>query len=145
MRHLSNTLAPALLSVGFMALGAPLLNAQITNQIQAKLDHSFVIGDTTFPPGEYTFRMVQDSNLSLMSVDSENDKMSMDFLVRDAIDDHRPNHSELVFRKYGNTEFLSKIFETGSKNGAEVLETSRQEAKFVKKGEQASQHTEEQK
>jgi hypothetical protein len=144
MKHLLKTFTPALLGAGFIALNAPLLNAQITNQIRAKIDHSFVIGNTTLPPGEYTFRMQQDSNLSLMNVSSDNDKTSIDFLVRQAIDDHRPNHSELVFRKYGNTEFLSKIFETGSKNGAEVTETSREEARFAKQGKQASEHTEEQ-
>jgi len=94
-----------------------MVNAQITNAIQAHVDHSFVIGDQTLPPGEYTFRMTTDPDQSLMIATSQNGTYVAQFLVRQSIDDHRPRHSELVFRRYGNTEFLSKVFEAGSRNG----------------------------
>jgi hypothetical protein len=139
------TLAPVLVSLFFVTAGAPWLNAQITNEIRVHLDHTFVIGNTTLPPGEYTFRMMQDSDLSVMTVTGENDKTNVEFIVRETIDDHTPSHSDLVFRKYGNTEFLSKVFEAGSKGGVEVTETSRQEARFVKHGQHATEHTETQK
>jgi hypothetical protein len=143
-RHL-RTLAPVLISLFFVTAGAPWVNAQITNEIRAHLDHSFVIGNTTLPPGDYTFRMVQDSDLSEMTATSANDKTSVEFLVRTTVADHTPSHSELTFRKYGNTEFLNRIFETGSKDGAEVTETGRQEARLVKKRQHAMEHTEVQK
>jgi hypothetical protein len=141
--HFLMTLAPVLVSFFLLALSTPCLNAQITNAIQAHIDHAFVIGNTTLPPGEYTFRMMQNSELSIMSATSENDKTNVDFIVREAIDNHTPAHTELTFRKYGNTEFLNKIFENGSKIGAEVTETSREESHLVKDGQQPTLHTEE--
>jgi len=113
--------------------------------IQTQVDHSFVIGDQTLPPGDYTFRVVNNSDISLMTVTSQDGKTVAQFGVRQAIDDRRPNHSELVFRKYGNTEFLSKVFEEGSKAGVEVTETGKQEARLVRQGLQASVHSEERK
>ena len=138
MKSQVNMLAPILVSLLFVTVGAPRLNAQITNEIRARVNHSFIIGNTTLPPGEYTFRMMQDSELSVMTAASENDKTTVEFIVREAIDDHRPGHSEVVFRKYGNTEFLSKMFEGGSKIGVEVTETNRQEARLVKHGQHAT-------
>lgn len=66
------------------------------------------------------------------------------FNVRQSIDNHRPRHSELVFRKFGNTEFLSKVYEGGSKNGVALTETSKEESRLVSAGQQGIEHTEEQ-
>jgi hypothetical protein len=138
------TLASVLLAF-FVIAGAQALNAQIMDSIHARVDHSFVIGDQTLPPGEYTFRVSINPDESLMTAISENGKTSAQFLVRQSVDNHTPNHSELVFRKYGNTEFLSKIFEVGSKDGLAVLEPSKQEAQVINAGQQALEHSEEQK
>ena len=137
------TLAPVLVTFFLLAVSTPWLNAQITNAIQAHIDHAFVIGNTTLPSGEYTFRMMQNSELSVMTATSENDKTSVEFIVREAINNHTPAHTELTFRKYGNTEFLNKIFESGTKIGVEVTETSREESRLVKEGQQPTLHTEE--
>ena len=145
MKSRLGILVPVLISLFFATAGASRLNAQIINEIRAHIDHSFIIGDTTLPPGDYAFRMIQDSDLSAMNVTSENDKIGEEFIVRDTVGDHTPTHTEIVFRKYGNTEFLSKIFEAGSKSGVEVTETSRQEARFVKQHQRAMEHTEVQK
>jgi hypothetical protein len=145
MKNAIRMLAPVLLTFVVVIPGTPLLNAQITNTIQAHIDHSFVIGNTTLPPGEYTFQMAQNSELQLMTATSENDKTSVSFIVESAIDDHTPRHSELIFRKYGDTEFLSKIFESGSKTGAEITESSRAEKRFAQQGLHPIEHTEEQK
>lgn len=128
-----------------LAAAATGLNAQVVNDIRAHIDHSFVIENTTLPPGDYVFRPSRSSDLSAMTVSSANDKINEEFLVREAIDDHTPTHSELVFRKYGDTEFLSKIFENGSKIGLEVTENSRQEARFAQQHQHPSEHTEVQK
>jgi hypothetical protein len=142
-RHV-RTLAPVLITF-FAVAGAQALNAQIMDTIHARVDHSFMIGDQTLPPGEYTFRVSTNPDQSLMTAISENGRTSAQFLVRRSVNDHRPNHSELVFRKYGNTEFLSKIFEVGSKDGLAVTEPSKQEARLINEGQQALEHSEEQK
>ncbi|MGB6945164.1 MAG: hypothetical protein WBE37_22390 [Bryobacteraceae bacterium] len=143
MKRYMRTLAPMLAGFCFAAAGAFSLNAQITNAIQAHINHSFVIGDKTMPPGEYTFRVVKNSDLSVMTARRSNGKPAVEFSVRQAIDNHRPRHSELVFRRYGNTEFLSKVFESGSKSGVAVTETSKEEARLVKEGQRAIEHNEE--
>ncbi len=134
----------SLTALVLIGLAAQPVNAQITNEIRAHVDHSFIIGDKTLPPGEYTFRISQASNLSTMTARSEDGKNAVSFIVRESMDDHRPDHSELVFRKYGNSEFLSKIYESGSKIGVSLTETSKQEQKLAKEG-QPTEHTEEQK
>ncbi len=144
MKSHVRTLAPVLAGFCFLIAGAPGMHAQITNAVQAHVDHSFVIGDKTLPPGEYTFRMMEGSNLTVMTVAGRNGKILADFRVQAAIDKHSPHHSELVFRKYGNTEFLSKVFENGSKDGVALTESSKQEARLVNQGERAIEHSEEQ-
>lgn len=136
---------PVLVGLLFLIPGAPWVSAQIANEIKAHIDHPFVIGDTTLPPGDYTFRVMQGTELSVMTATNENDKTTVNFIVRDTQAEHTPAHSEVVFRKYGNTDFLSKIFESGSKLGAEVTETSREEAHFVKQGMHPTEQWEEQK
>ena len=136
--------APILAGLFFATAAALSLNAQITNPIQAHINHSFVVGDKTLPPGDYTFRMEKNSGLNVMRVENQRGDNVAQFEVRETTANHRPAHSELVFRRYGNTEFLSKIFEGGSKTGSELTETSKQEASMVSQGQHAMEHTEEQ-
>jgi len=145
MKSHLRTLTPVLVSSFFLTVGAPWLSAQITNAIKSQVDHSFMIGDKTLPPGQYTFRMMEGSDLSVMTVTGDNSQTNAVFNVERSIDDHSPKHSELVFRKYGDTEFLSKIFEAGSKSGVELTENRKQEARLAKQGQHAMEHTEEQK
>ena len=88
MKRYLRTLAALVACLFFVVLEAPLLNAQIANEIRAHLNHSFVIGNTTLPPGEYTFQVLQDSQNSVMTATSENDKTSVSFVVGAAIDNH---------------------------------------------------------
>lgn len=137
-------LAPVLAGFGFVALSALSLQAQITNPIQAHVKHSFIIGDKTLPAGDYTFRIEGGTDLGVMSVQNQNGDNVAQFNIRQSIDNHRPKHSELVFKRYGNTEFLSKVYEGGSRNGVALTETSKEEAQLVSRGQHGIEHTEEQ-
>ena len=79
-----------------------------------------------------------------MMVSSADGRTSADFLVRDSQDEHTPKHSELVFNRYGNQEFLTHIYEGGTKDGLAVMEASRAEERLKKQGQTATSHTEEQ-
>jgi hypothetical protein len=144
MKNHLRRFAPALTIFVFVTAGATWANAQITNAIQAHVNHSFMIGDKTLPPGEYTFRIENNSDLGVMTVQNKNGDNVAQFNVRQSIANQRPPHSELVFRKYGNTEFLSKVYEVGSKAGVALAETAKAEARLAKEGQQAQEHTEEQ-
>ena len=76
-RHV-RTLAPVLI-VFFAVAGAQALNAQIINAIQAHIDHTFVIGDKSLPPGEYTFRMTTDPGTWLRFYNQERPHQSLGY------------------------------------------------------------------
>ena len=97
MKSHVRTLAPVLITF-FAVAGAQWLNAQIINTIQAHVDHSFVIGDKTLPPGEYTFRLTTDPDQSLMIATSQNGTNVAQFLVRQSIDGHKPSSPSLKRR-----------------------------------------------
>jgi hypothetical protein len=143
MKHHLVTSGFSSLVLFLLAVSGQTLNAQITSEITAHLDHNFIIGDKTLPPGDYTFRFIGENNLTAMNATSADGKNTVDFAVRESIDDHTPKHTELMFRKYGSTEFLSKIYQAGSKTGAAVVETSHEEAKLGKQSK-PQEHSEQQ-
>lgn len=131
-------------ALSLLALGAPVAQAQISDQIDANIHHSFIVGNTTLPPGRYVFRTLQHSDLQIMTVSSAAGGASAEFLVRTSYDAHTPKHSELVFNRYGNKEFLTHIYQRGTKVGVSVVDASREEARLKKQGQSAAAHTEEQ-
>lgn len=133
----------SILALSLVVLFVPLAGAQITRAITANIGHSFIIGNTTLPAGKYVFRMLGTQSLTSMIVSSANDATSVEFLVREATDSHVPSHSELIFRRYGNKEFLARIFQVGTKDGVAVEEPSHEEARLKKQGQNAVEHTEE--
>ena len=142
MKTYLKTWTPVIVGLFFATASAPWSNAQVQDTIRAHIDHSFVIGDKTLPAGDYSFRNVQKEDHAVMTATNTNDRSNTaDFVVRPTIANHVPRHSELVFRKIGNTEYLSKIFESGSKTGMEVTETGKEDAQY----KNATEHTEEQK
>lgn len=130
-----------------MLVLAPLLtvhlaNAQITNDIDATINHSFIVATKTLPPGKYVFHMSQGSDLTVMRVTSADGKHSDEFLVRPAQAATTPAHTELIFNRYGQTEFLQKIFESGNASGVVVSDSSKEEKELVAKGQHPVEHAE---
>ena len=116
--------------------------AQITNQIDADIPHTFTVGDATLPAGRYALRMVGNSDLQTMTIQSKNGDYGAEFLVRQSDDSHTPRHTELIFNRYGHHEFLEKIYQNGSKIGIAVAEPSHEEARLQKQGQTPVTHTE---
>jgi hypothetical protein len=142
MKNYWNVPVPILAGILLVLAARAPAQAQIVGQVKANIGYSFMIGDKTLPPGEYTFRM--ESDAQAMTVQNQKGDNFAQFEVRQTTANHTPRHSELVFRKFGNTEFLSKIFEGGSRSGSELTETSKEEARMVSAGQHAIEHTEEQ-
>lgn len=140
---MTKLLAPVLAGLGMMMLSPLGLKAQITVPVRAHIAHSFMIGDRMLPPGDYTFRVESNTNQGAMEVQNKEGENVAQFNVRQSIDNRRPKHSEIVFKRYGNTEFLSKVYESGSKHGVAVTETSKEEARLMKQGQHGMEHTEE--
>jgi hypothetical protein len=144
MQKNPNMFLLAVSSSFLMMVGAQLASAQITNPIKAHFTHRFTIGNTTLPPGQYTFRMMPDSQLSVMTVRSHDGNIDEEFLVREATAPNTPKHSELFFNRYGDREILSKVYEQGSRTGVAVVEPSREEMRLQKQGQHPVEHAEEQ-
>ena len=117
-------------------------DAQITNEVEATISHSFIVGMKTLPPGKYTFRMQQGSSGSAMTVTSADGKSSDMFMTRESQAPTTPAHTELVFRRYGDKEFLSKIYEGGNKLGVAVVGASKLEKQLMAQGQKATEHSE---
>lgn len=138
------TLVASAFGFALLLAAAPGAQAQIMDPIEANIHHPFIVNNTTLPPGHWVFRIIHDSDQTAMRVSSASGKTSSDFLVRSSIDDHTPKHSELVFNRYDNREFLSKIYQGGDKTGVAIAELSNEEKDFLKHGRHATTHTEEQ-
>lgn len=118
-------------------------NAQITGEVEATVSHSFIVSSKTLPPGKYIFRIQGNSTAGVMSVVSADGKQSDDFMVRQSQAPTPPAHSMLVFRRYGDKEFLSKVYQAGNAVGVAVAEPSKLERQLMAQGQRASEHTEE--
>lgn len=127
-----------------LCVSARISQAQITEDIVANISHSFIVNNTTLPPGKYTFHMIHQTEETVMRVSSADGRKVTDFMVRDSIDDHLPMHSELVFNRYGNKEFLTRLYEAGTKTGAAVINISKDETDLTAHGQAATTHSEEQ-
>ena len=132
------------LSFFVVVLVAPSLHAQIIGSVHADIHHRFTVGEATLPAGNYVFRMVPHTDLALMTVTSADGNTSDEFLVRRSIDSQVPHHTELVFNRYGDQEFLTDIYEHGEKTGIAVVEPSREQSRLQKLGQDPVVHTEEQ-
>jgi hypothetical protein len=142
MKRYIETMALVAIMLLFVTEGAPGLRAQIINPIRAQINHSFVVANEVLPPGQYTFRIEHDTNQGVMTVQNDRGAYVGQFRVRQSIDNRTPRHSELVFNRYGNLEFLTKIYESGNPNGVAVLETSKEEARLMQGGQHGIEHTE---
>ena len=56
------------------------MSAHVAQKIQAHISHSFVIGKTTLPPGDYTFLM-QHNNENNMLISNDNLNKTISFII----------------------------------------------------------------
>lgn len=127
----------------FTIVWAQLASAQITNQVRVTMSHPFIVGEKTLPPGQYTLRVVSNSDMSVMTIRSKDGTESAEFLVRQSDAKHVPKHTELVFDRIGNEEFLHRVYEKGDRLGVAVGDVSKEEARLEKSGQHGTEHTEE--
>ena len=112
--------------LGFIGvvLGMSTISAQgqIIGQLEANIPFTFHAGGSKPPPGKYVIHVLDNTDLSLMEIESADGRTAALFNVREAQDSTDPKKSELVFNHYGNRYFLSKLFDEGEKVGSAVVE-----------------------
>ncbi|MFP5275537.1 MAG: hypothetical protein ACLGPM_00355 [Acidobacteriota bacterium] len=127
-----------------LVLTTPAAHAIINSTVQARLTHPFIVGNTTLPPGEYDFRMVHGTDHRVMSISNMQNTVNVEFLVRACTDSQTPRHSQLVFERYGQSEVLTNVYDSGNKYGEAVVEPSHILDRLKKQDPKPYQHTEQQ-
>jgi hypothetical protein len=99
-------------------------HAQITDTLEVNIPFQFHAGNTKLPPGNYSIHMLENSDLKFMEITSADGSTSALFEVHETDSSSPPAKGELIFNKYGNRYFLSKLFDEGNPSGNEVVESA---------------------
>jgi|SRR5207302_10871380 len=99
-------------------------HAQIIGELDVDIPFQFYAGNAKLPAGKYVLRMLDNSDLKVMEISAADGSASALFDVQDAEADSAPANNELIFNKYGNRYFLTKIFDEGNPDGSRVPESS---------------------
>jgi hypothetical protein len=105
-------------------------HAQIIGNLEVDIPFQFHAGNAKLPPGKYIIRPLDDSDLTVMEISSADGSISALFDVEDVQANSTPAKSELIFNKYGDSYFLSKLFDEGNPDGSKVLPKSRYEKRM---------------
>jgi hypothetical protein len=114
-------------------------HAQIIGDLEVSVPFQFHAGDATLPPGKYIIHALDSSDTEVMEISSADDSTSALFEAKGAKSNSAPAKSELIFNKYGNRYFLTKLFDEGNPYGSAVLE-SRYEQKLNRAAAEAQEH-----
>src|ERR1700747_3699563 len=111
------------LSVFALTIFAGKARAQIVGDLDVNIPFQFHAGNTKLPAGKYRIHMLDDSDLTVMEIISADGSTSALFQVQESDANSAPAKSELIFNKYGNRYFLSKLFDEGNPSGSKVVES----------------------
>lgn len=135
-RHLFSLFFALLLTLTFHTTKA---HAQIVGDLEATIPFQFHAGDTKLPPGKYVIHPLDNTDLTIMEISSEDGSTSALFEVSDTEANTAPAKTELIFNKYGDRYFLANVFDESNRNGSAVRE-SRYEKKVSQAAAEAQAH-----
>ena len=100
-------------------------HAQVIGTLDVNIPFQFQAGESVLPTGNYTIRMVNNSDLAFMQITSkDHPSTSALFRVHEKDLASAPTESEVLFNKYGDHYFLAQVFDEGDPSGSEVVESS---------------------
>ena len=127
-----HALLPLFLTLLFaMSFWPARAQAQIIGNLEADVPFQFHVGNTALPAGRYMIHELEGSDLTVMQISSADGKLSALFDVESAQAKTTPEKSELIFNKYGDSYFLSELFDEGNVDGSKLM-TSREEKRASK-------------
>jgi hypothetical protein len=97
--------------------------AQIVGTLEANIPFQFHVGGAKLPPGKYTIKVLDNTDLTVMEISAADGSSSALFEVRDAQAKSSPHTSELIFNKYGNRYFLEDLFDESNPRGSAVVKS----------------------
>jgi len=96
-------------------------NGQSQHRVNAKVPFEFIVGDKTLAAADYRIDTVGEA-LAIRNADATNSVIRL----ANTITPKERKSARLVFHRYGNTYFLSEVWEGGDRIGRRLVE-SRQE------------------
>jgi hypothetical protein len=111
--------------------------AQSAAVMQLDIPFEFRAGGAPLPAGHYEVRPLRASNV--LSIRCYECKAGAMLIANGVQASHAPEKGSLVFRRYGNTYFLSKVWTAGNPQGRELPESkAEQELKLAGSGPPAT-------
>jgi hypothetical protein len=98
-------------------------HAQVIGELEVNISFQFHAGKAKLPAREYRVQVLDDSDLTVMEISSGDGSTSALFQVQAAQANSLPAKIQLIFNKYGNRYFLSKLFDDCSRSGREVVKS----------------------
>ena len=104
-----------------------------SQRARINIPFSFVVGQKSFPAGEYTVEPNSKDTLTVWSLKGENNKDAIVFTTNSVRSDRNNEQTKLVFSKYEDQHFLAQVWMAGDQNGRELVVTT-SEKYLVKNG-----------
>jgi len=99
-------------------------HAQIIGNLEVHIPFQFHAGNVKLPAGKYLIHMLDGgADPGVMEIINADGSTAALFEVQQAQANSSPAKSELIFDKYGDHYFLTKLFDEGSSIGSQVLES----------------------
>src|SRR5258708_14017607 len=90
-----------------LAMHPGIVHAQIMGSIEVNIPFQFHAGNAKLPPGNYTIRLLDYSEPTIMEISSADGSTSALFEVQDIQANSTPAKSQLIFNKYVSRYFFS--------------------------------------
>ena len=130
MQNLMKLALLAVITLSSVAIAVVPAHAQSTDQIVVDVPFDFVVGKSTMKAGVYDVKdEVQSGILTFTSRDGQQRRFAFTIPGESTNDNHQP---EVVFVRYGNESFLSKVFLSGA-NECLILRRSSRENDLIHK------------
>jgi hypothetical protein len=95
--------------------------ADVADRVTAEIGFRFTAGHEDFMPGRYAFLVNDLENPKILRIESEDGKRKVEYLLAEtAAEPEVLQKSEVVFERYGDDYFLSKVLVVGSDVGLMV-------------------------
>jgi hypothetical protein len=89
---------------------------------EAKIPFDFSIGDKTFPAGVYSVTRVNQERI-MLRLSSEDGGEAINIVTSPVDAKEYPTTGKLIFRRYGDTYFLTQVWESGEIQGRQLLKS----------------------
>jgi len=110
--------------------------ARADERLVVHVPFSFIVGTTELPAGDYVVTEDFSENQGVLRIESVNGRVNL-YALSIAADEPRPLQSELVFEKFENRYFLSKVAGEGGLSREIPLTTKIMQSEIVRVQAQA--------